>query len=259
MSFILGVDFSGASLAGEKIWVSRASITSSNLEFDFLARAADLPAGAAERESALTALNLWIQEQENPACGFDFPFSLSRDVITEPDYASWLGQFKSRFPTPEALKESTEDKRRECDVTAKAPFSPLNLRLFRQTYYGIRDVLIPLKDAGAQILPFDAPEENRMWLLEVCPASLLKREKLYLSYKGRSISQRQNRETIADELATRTPFTWSDELREQALQDSEGDALDAILAAVCVFRALKSPDQLAALREIERFEGKIYY
>jgi hypothetical protein len=256
---ILGVDFSGATLAGEKIWVAHATTDNDVLHFDFLERAANLPGGAPERERALAALRAYISQYADPKCGFDFPFSLSRDAITDPDYKTWLGNFAVRFSSAEALKVSTEDKRRDCDIRAKTPFSPLNLRLYRQTYYGIRDVLAPLQVAGARILPFDMPGEGHTQLLEVCPASLLKQERLYLSYKGKSATQRQNRATIANELARRTPFSWSDELKARSLDDSEGDALDAILSAVCVHNALKKPEELSARTEVERFEGKVYF
>jgi hypothetical protein len=256
---ILGVDFSGATLAGEKIWVAHATTNDDGLHFDLLERAADLPGGTFKREDALSALRTCIGQYEGARCGFDFPFSLSRDAITDPDYATWLENFATRFPTPEALKTSTEDKRRECDIEAKTPFSPLNLRLYRQTYYGINDILAPLKAAGARILPFDTVDEGKTELMEVCPASLLKREKLYLSYKGKSEAQLQNRETISTAMAARTPFTWTEALKARALEDSEGDALDAILSAVCVYNVLKIPDGLAAKTEIERFEGKVYF
>ena len=254
---ILGVDFSGAALAGEKIWVSRCHFDGETLNFDGLERAADLPSGSAERDGALAALRSWILSHESAACGLDFPFSLAREAIEDPDYASWLENFAARFPDAESLREGASHQKRVTDFAAKVPFAPLNLRLFRQTYYGIRDVLAPLHASGACILPFDAPQNNRLWLLEICPASLLKREKLYLSYKGHSAAQRQNREIIAREMQSRTPFRWIDAMKTRALDDTQGDALDAILAAICVHNALQTADFGA--NEVEKFEGKVYF
>ena len=57
---ILGVDFSGAVQAGQKIWVSRAHFDGEKLCFDFLERAADLPGGSPNRNDALDALRSWI-------------------------------------------------------------------------------------------------------------------------------------------------------------------------------------------------------
>lgn len=256
---ILGVDFSGAILAGEKIWVSRARWDGKALIFDTLENATQLPGGAPERDTALPALRGWIEGHENAACGLDFPFSLEHEELGGEDYAAWLSKVPERFDDPETFRTSYAGARRRTDIAAKTPFSPLNHRLFRQTYYGIREVLAPLQASGAQILPLDAPRDGALWLLEICPASLLKKEGLYLSYKGKSASQRANRETIAHEMALRTPFSWSEELQERALADTEGDALDAVLAAICTHRALQAPDKLAARDEIEKLEGRVYF
>ena len=257
MNVILGVDFSGAILAGEKIWVSRAQFDGEKLIFDFLGRAADLPDGTSERDGALSALRNWISSHRNATCGLDFPFSIAKNAIAEKNYATWLTNFAARFPDAEALRDGASHGKRATDFAAKTPFSPLNLRLYRQTYYGIRDVLAPLHASGACILPFDEPQNGKLWLLEICPASLLKRENLYLSYKGKSDAQRQNREIIAHEMAIRVPFSWSDEMQTRALDDTEGDALDAILAAICVQNALKTANFSA--NEVEKFEGKVYF
>jgi hypothetical protein len=258
-STLLGIDFSGAALAGEKIWVSRAVIEKGALHFDFLERASNLPEGAPERETALTALLTWIKSQQGARCGFDFPFSLVREAIPDASYGAWLKNFSTRYPTAEDLKSCGYGEKRATDIAAKTPFSPLNLRLYRQTYYGIRDVLAPLYESGACILPFDEPDPHHTWLLEICPASLLKREKLYLSYKGKSAAQRLNRETIAQEMGSRTLFSWDERLKEKALGDPEGDALDAVLSAICVFNALQKADELKAHSETDLFEGKVYF
>ncbi len=254
---VLGVDFSGAIQAGEKIWVSRANFDGEKLVFDFLERAADLPGGRENREEALSALRNWISGHEGAACGLDFPFSLQKEALGEENYATWLEKFAARYPDSQALRDSGFDARRETDIAAKTPFSPLNLRLYRQTYHGIGEVLAPLRASGARVLPFDTPENQKLWLLEICPASLLKREKLYLSYKGKSYSQHQNRAIIAREMASRVPFEWSAATEKRALEDSEGDALDAVLAAICTFNALKKANFEAS--ETEKLEGKVYF
>lgn len=259
MQPILGVDFSGALLAGEKIWVSRARFEDGALRFDFLARASDLPGGASERDAALRALRAWIEAQKGAACGLDFPFALEGAALGDEDYLTWLQNVAARFPDAQSFRECGFGARRQTDIAAKTPFSPLNLRLYRQTYHGIRDVLAPLRARGARVLPFEAPQAGQIGLLEICPASLLKKEKLYLSYKGKSAAQRLNRELIAREMAARTPFDWSQDAQKLALDDAEGDALDAILAAVCVLRALQRPASLAARGAVEAREGRVYF
>jgi len=256
---ILGVDFSGAVQAGQKIWVSRAHFDGEKLCFDFLERAADLPGGSPNRNDALDALRSWISSHDCAACGLDFPFALPKEALGEENYATWLQNFAARYPDSQKMKQSGFEARRATDIAAKTPFSPLNLRLFRQTYHGIAEVLAPLQASGALVLPFDPPDPQKTWLLEICPASLLKREKLYLSYKGKSDSQRQNRQTIAREMAARTPFEWSAKIENRAIEDPEGDALDAVLAAICTFNALRKPETLAARDELEKMEGRVYF
>lgn len=256
-SLILGIDFSGAALAGEKIWVARGRLGKQGLEFDFLDRAANLPGGASEREAALGALVQWLESHEHAACGFDFPFSLVREAIQTPTWREWL-QTTTSYDDAESFKAAFPDVRRRTDKSAKTPFSPLNLRLYRQTYYGIAHVLAPLAKTCA-ILPFDKAAEGQNWLLEICPASWLKKEKLYLSYKGKSAAQRANRETIWEATKERVPCFAPPELEARALEDTEGDALDALLAAVGTLEALRHPESLIARDETEHFEGRVYF
>lgn len=257
MKTILGVDFSGAAQAGLKIYVSRARFVDETLRFDFLERAADLPNGSPERAPALAALTKWISGHPNAACGLDFPFSLHHQNLENLNWRDWVSGL-SQFDDAQTFKDAFVDERRRTDLNAKTPFSPLNLRLFRQTFHGIRDVLLPLSSTCA-VLPFDETEPDKTWLLEICPASLLKKEKLYLSYKGKSEPQRQNRETIWTEIKRRASCSSTKLIDERAFVDTEGDALDALLAAICVVRALQPSQSLRARDEIERLEGRVYF
>ena len=96
------------------------------------------------------------------------------------------------------------------------------------------------------------------WLLEICPASLLKKHKLYFSYKGKSDAQRANRERILNESQARFALEMPGKIRQSALDDTEGDALDAILSAVCVQGALQK-NEWTPRSESEKLEGKVYY
>lgn len=255
---ILGVDFSGAALAGLKIWLARATIEDGVLRVHKLQRAADLPNSSPAREKALPTLVETVCGFEAPICGFDFPFSLTHEVIGD-DWLRWLQTEVVPCPDADTFKATFPDARRRCDMNAKTPFSPLNLRLYRQTFHGLRDVLAPLAQCGARVLPMQDAVPGAARLLEICPASLLKREKLYLSYKGKSAAQWANRELIWNTLRERGPFAASAEIEKVALSDSEGDALDAVLAAVCVQRALRTPQNLRARDEVERREGRVYF
>lgn len=263
---ILGVDFSGAHLAGEKIWIAHAEVAGGVLRILSLQRAEELPEGGSERDIALRATRQYLSGFPNAVCGFDFPFSLALESFPEEicenlNWRDWLSSLRE-YSDAEAFAAAFPDARRETDRDAKTPFSPLNLRLFRQTFHGLRDVVLPLVENGALALPFDElslDETENLWLLEICPASLLKKQKLYLSYKGRSTLQRENRETILQQTKERTRLKMSEEISERIFEDTEGDALDAVLAAVCVFRALQNPHNFRAQSEREKFEGRVYF
>ena len=255
---ITGIDFSGAALAGQKIWVARAHFAGRELVFDELTRASDLPWGAPEREAALKALCAWIATLEAPLCGFDFPFSLAASEIDRATWRDWATELPDRFEDADAFRAAYQGERRATDKAAKTPFAPLNLRLYRQTFHGIADVLAPLLKAGAVALPFEAPRPSAAWLLEICPASLLKRERLYFSYKGKSAAQRLNRARILQEVSERFALKLSPPQQNDAHDDAEGDALDAILATVCVKCALEQSDWQAH-NEAEKLEGRVYF
>ncbi len=266
---ILGVDFSGAQNAGEKIWIARAETVGGVLRIQSLQRACELPNGASEREAALSAAREYISSFENAICGCDFPFCLALESFPEEQRADlnwreWLASLPE-YSDAETFKAAFPDIARGTDRAAKTPFSPLNLRLFRQTFHGLRDIVLPLIQSGARAFPFDEMqtesenETEELQLLEICPASLLKKQKLYLSYKGHSSLQRENRETILRQTRERTRVKMSEEICERIFKDTEGDALDAVLAAVCVFRALQNTENFQARYEREKFEGRVYF
>lgn len=255
---ILGIDFSGAALAGQKIWVAGAHCEGETLVFDQLARAADLPAGAPERDGALKALCAWIQTFEAPVCGFDFPFSLAAPEVDAATWRDWVLGLPARFQEADAFRAAFEGHKRATDRAAKTPFAPLNLRLYRQTFHGIAHVLAPLLRGGALALPFEAPREDATWLIEICPASLLKAERLYFSYKGKSAAQQANRARILQEVTAKFDLQLAPAMQSAAHDDAEGDALDAILAAVCAKRALEQ-DDWTARGKTEQLEGRVYF
>lgn len=267
---ILGVDFSGAQNAGEKIWICHSETVGGALHIQSLQRASELPDSSTQRELALNATREFVSSFPNAVCGFDFPFSLALESFPENarenlNWREWISSLPE-YSDAEEFKTAFPDAARETDREAKTPFSPLNLRLFRQTFHGLRDVVLPLVESGALAFPFDAlplneaeAESENLRLLEICPASLLKKQKLYFSYKGRSTPQRENRETIWQQTQERTRVKMSAELSQRVFEDTEGDALDAVLAAVCVFRALQNPENLRARNNREKFEGRVYF
>jgi len=77
------------------------------------------------------------------------------------------------------------------------------------------------------------------WLLETCPASALKRAGLYAPYKGSAAKHRAQRAHILDGLITlQHLIPGSRSHRGRILQDTGGDALDAVIAASTTARAV---------------------
>lgn len=255
---IFGVDFSGGAFAGEKIWICQAQSDGAQLEIQTLTCGAALENSGAAREIALEALVSHLKTQKGALIGFDFPFSLEKSAMGEGNWRDWLESVARDFGDAQDFKSAFPDARRACDIEAKTPFSPLNLRLFRQTFHGIRDVLHPLVANGAVVLPQMETQKGAQTLIEICPASLLKREKLYFSYKGKSEAQKQNRARIWDEMRSRIGFNAPSDVRFLAWEDAQGDALDAVLAAICAFNAYKSGD-FRARDATEKLEGRVYF
>jgi len=255
---IWGVDFSGAKLAGEKIWLAQAHLQGEELKIERLLRADELPDSGLEREVALAALVRVLGEDLNAVAGLDFPFSLAQEALGETSYADFLIQSVT-FVDADAFKEAYSGDRRRTDIEGKTPFSPLNHRLYRQTFHGIRDVLRPLVMQGAKVLPMMDAAPDALWLLEICPASTLKLEKLYLSYKGKSDTQRENRATILQEIQTRFGVRTNKALDARIVADTEGDALDAVLAALGTSRGLRNLESLKARDGLDKVEGRVYF
>jgi len=252
MREIHGVDFSGARRAGRKIWIASGQTDGERLVIQRLVRAADLPDSKSERDVALRALRRFIAERPGDAFGLDFPFALADEMIEERTWKAFALAFGARYRSPEAFrarcrKAGKPERKRVTDIDAKTPFSPYHLWLHRQTFYGIRDVLAPLvRDGLACVLPMQKARAGRAWILEICPASTLKKlseelgKKLYIPYKGRGAERREARKCILGTLECCTQLhVCDDHLRETIIADPEGDALDSVVAALGVDRALR--------------------
>jgi hypothetical protein len=184
-------------------------------------------------------------DQNRAALGLDFPFGLPQALVGYHDWESFVLAFPYDYPDPEAFlgfcRQTAQGRelRRLTDVTARTPFSPYNIRLYRQTYYGLRDVLHPLvRKNRACVLPMEEPAKDKPWLLEICPASTLKQEGLYTPYKGNDDRCRSARRHILQALERKSIAIREQALRARILLDAGGNALDSVIAALATFRAL---------------------
>lgn len=260
-----GIDFSGARRAGEKIWIASGVAAHGAFCIDRCQRAADLPSSAPDRDRALSALRSFIASADAAVFGCDFPLGLPRSVIDAPTWAELVQTFHQRYPTPDSFREECfraaggAELRRATDVETATPFSPYNLRMYRQTYFGIRDVVGPLVTRDLiTVRPMLPYIPDRSILIEVCPASTLKREGLYLPYKGKSPKQQAAREHILDALVANHSIQVAQPIRTVAIEDAAGDALDSLIAASAAFRALPALASDPSPSVTSAFEGHVY-
>jgi hypothetical protein len=271
-----GVDFSGAKLAGRNTWVAGCVRNGRDLALDSLDCLENL-AGTGERGPALRHLVALVKDSEAAAWGMDFPFGLPVEIF--PPAFRWAEQFGF-------LAEYGDDAyacglecvrrtravngrlhvRRHTDHDAKTPFDCYHYRIIYQTFFGMRDVIGPLRRSpGTCVLPFQysrLPVADRV-VFESCPASTLKKLGLpHQNYKqsagGPLTSKRlRTRRAILDELIRHVridpPF------RRVVMRNPGGDALDAVIAAVGAYLSFHSVDHAAIARHPRfRREGHLY-
>jgi hypothetical protein len=264
---IFGVDFSGAEKAGDAIWIAEACINGSRVHLESCWPASALPGSGSERARCLAALVAFIASQRSAVIGCDFPFSLPVTMIDEPSWRAFALGFADRYPTAQSFLADCRQRaggreiRRACDRNSRVPFAAYNLRIYRQTYHGIRDVLAPLlRSDSAVVLPMDRARAGRPWVIETCPASTLKHAGLYLSYKGRSAAATDARRAVIAGLVRRGWLApLSPALRRLAIDNSGGDALDSIIAAMATTRVHAAGGFAEGCDGVEGMEGRVYY
>ncbi len=262
---VFGVDFSGAVDAGRKIWIASGTVENDVLLVDSCRRGDRLPNSTIERDVCLDALRRLVASERSAIFGLDFPFGLPRDLVGgrtwEEVVALVAQQVNAEAFRSFCVRASPgREVRRVTDRQARTPFSPYNVRVFRQTYHGIAGLLAPLIRSGlASILPMQCPDDRRAWILEVCPASTLKALGLYRPYKGRSDRCRAMRRAIVETLERIGPLRIADgTCRTMMLEDDGGDALDSVVAALGVCRTLRSLSAAPTSDPAYAVEGYVY-
>jgi len=250
----LGIDFSGAQDAGKKIWIAEGAEDGSVLS---LLPARELPDSGVDRARALPALARHIAGLGPAVVGIDAPNSLPRSFAPE-GWAPWFAGFASSNASAELFRAACRratggrETKRPCDVAAKTPFAAWNLRLYRQTWHSLVDLYVPLLRADAvTVAPFQRNDRRRPRLAEICPASTLKHLGLYRSYKGAPFIEA--RRTLLREMTAHGSLRIPHHLRERAIEDQGGDALDAVIALAAALRCRR---QIA--RHDPASEGEVY-
>lgn len=135
ISFIYGIDFSGSQEACKKIWICESVPTDEGLQIQKCWNIKE-KYGNISLNSSLEVLAKFIASSPRALFGLDFPFGLPESLLIE---TGW---------------ETFKEPKRTTDKERSAPWSPINLKLYKQTYYGINSILYPLiRDSSASILP----------------------------------------------------------------------------------------------------------
>jgi hypothetical protein len=251
----VGIDFSGAKDAGKKIWIAEGVESGGRIVVADLRPASELRSSGHERSTALPALVEHIAGLGRSLVGIDAPNSLPRSFAPE-GWAPWFAGFAAHGSAEifrDACRRATggRETKRSCDERARTPFAAWNLRLYRQTWHSLVDLYAPLLQRRAvTVAPFQRAD-SRPRLAEICPASTLKHLGLYRSYKGRKLAD--ERQALLREMMQRGRLQLSRELRERTVEDTGGDALDAIIALAAAVRCRR---QIA--RHEPKSEGEVY-
>lgn len=232
---VYGIDFSGARDHARRTWIAR-------LDEDHLTwvkREADLDQPLVEFLASARCL-----------IGIDAPLALPAILMDGP-WEQWALGFATRYPTAEAFRADCARRmpreiKRAVEREAQVPFAAWNLRLYRQTWRVISELVSPLLRRGQIIvLPQQQPRAGVTMLIEVCPASTLRRFGLRQPYKGSGGAKRSARERMAAQFGA----------PDIAIQDKGGDALDSIIAARTTAEAARARDW----SEPVPGEGRIYF
>ncbi|MDB5173775.1 MAG: hypothetical protein JWN51_2548 [Phycisphaerales bacterium] len=277
---IYGVDFSGAKLAGENMWIAETRMRRLGrgwrlelLELDSVAALC----GTAERAAAMVYLVKRIASSEDALWAMDFPFGLPIEVMEH--RAPWRRQFDflqgfgedAYAAGLECLRRAKalggpNHIRRCTDHEAKAPFDCYHYRIIYQTFHGMRDVLGKLDGTkGTAILPFQyrrLPSATRV-LVEACPGSTLKRLNLpHQTYKqaaGGPLTPKRRRTRNAIIKGLTEHIAVPAALIRRIMRNPGGDALDAVIAAVEGFHAWTAADHQSIARHARyRREGRLF-
>jgi len=258
---ILGVDFSGARDAGEKIWLTVCIERAGALHVK-----SSVPAAAQfdadSRAACVRGVRAAVERAD--VVGLDVPFGLPAAVH---DRESWTDVVSLIVDSddPETLRSMCVERasvatggdqqylRRETDA-ARGVLSPYHWIRAAQTYYGIREVLQPLvADGAVAIKPLqDEPETP---VCETHPAATLRDIGLPTrGYKDDTDSARARRKTIVEGLQM-TPLSMHG-IEQYLLDDVGGDAIDSLLAALAAWRA--SRNEFAPDGDFDPVEGHIF-
>ena len=227
---IHGVDFSGADSGG----AAKIRMVSRDLDAPLAPVRLD---GRFDRGALVRRILAMREDGRRHIVRIDAPVGLPLDTLRGFEVtlswsamSEWLAGFGApRLWRSEVRARDRREPRRICDTSFRTPMAPMNLRVFKQTWTLIAEVLRPLVRAGVRVEPVHAASGS-VTVCEGCPASLLRlRGWPDHGYKGAGEPPRRVRADILKRLQTGDGMALAPEIARSAEEDPEGDLLDAIL------------------------------
>jgi len=264
-----GIDYSASRFARKKIWISECETEKNKLLIKSTYSLEEI-----SNKFTLQKCNTYIydlvKQDKNSIFGFDFSFSIPDFFLKDSSWEDLIFTFKKRWKTADDFKKDLLKKsggkelKRDTEIESKVPFSTYNLWIYKQTYYGISEIIYPLLESKiCNIIPFNKLDKDIPSIMETCPASFLKfiSEKNDLSkhYKGKNKENFENRKLILNLLEKNFSIKYtSDHLKNKILSDTEGDSLDSLLCGVCAMKGyLNLKNTMNNLKS--KKEGYVFY
>lgn len=256
----LGLDWSGGAAARAKIWAAvvedealvELSRPFAALDLVRVHGAAGLAVASPAPRAVADAFAPWLAAQRFDVAGFDFCFALAAGQsarLALPGGPAAAGALLAARFGDDALafrEAAGREQRRKTDALRGAPFAPTNLRMFRQTFWGLR-ALAAVRDPMA---PWsDGPRRVH----EVLPR--LRATALCGRCRYKDPASRAGRERLLSALRPGLRIGAAHEAL--LLDDGEGDAIDAVLAALEV-RDARTSRETAPPEALRTGEGWIY-
>ncbi|HDG97946.1 MAG TPA: DUF429 domain-containing protein [Desulfobacterales bacterium] len=266
---VYGIDFSGAKDAGRHIWISKGIASPGRLIIKSCFPASALPSSGISLDKCLPALRQLVTSEKSAIFGFDFPFGLPAELVRHGSWKDFILAFSRTYKDSGHFRNTclaatgNKELKRGTDIFNRAPLSPYNLRLYRQTYYGITQIIAPLvADDKARFIPMQKPVTGKPWVLEICPASTLKAMRLYAPYKGPDRSNeartRRRQQILKGILANGQQRLDNSLITAGVLENPSGDALDSVIACFATFCALKKGVDISTVSRVAQIEGTIF-
>lgn len=259
---VVGIDFSGAQDAGRHIWIAEGNISSGVLSVTDCNQASDI-FGRTDKNPVFDELVDWIESLTAATVGIDFPFGVpevAANVMFQAN--SWSGFVNSQLwsgLTPDRFRQQCtnlcKSEVRDTDAMRRAG-CPHDIRIYKQTFHGIRDILKPLLDRNVSVAPM--VNNGNPTVLETYPAATLAQEDgLFATRYKNSSSSRNRLSQNLQALSGLQDLDISGVPSTKVTDDNSGDALDSIVAALATFRAVNNSNPFRVSPHTP-IEGHIY-